>query len=112
MGSILAGPPALQRAHSGHGHSATARRGGRAGGGGREEEKEACQKAVAGNFIPAETYFSLTSLQVEMVDLVPSSIMHSIAALIQISSPRGGKGGVAVNLGKYSVGAAEVVYFQ
>lgn len=60
--------------------------------GGREDGKEACQKAVAGNFIPAETYFSLTSLQVEMVDggLVPSSIMHSIAALIPSSSPRGG----------------------
>lgn len=47
---------------------------GQAGGGGREDGKEACQKAVAGNFIPAETYFILTSLQVEMVDggLVPS----------------------------------------
>lgn len=86
MGSIIAGPPALQRAHSGHGLSATARRGGRAGGGGREEEKEDC----SWEFYPCRDLLFLTSLQVEIVGFVPSSIMHNIAALIQSSSPWGG----------------------
>lgn len=107
MGSILAEPPMLQRVHSGHWHSATARREGPSRPWGQGGQKGSLSEGCSWEFYPCR-------------DLLYSHFPAGrnggrwSCAIINNAQYRSVDSELfsMVNLGKYSVGAAEVVYFQ